>query len=188
MKNRVISLTAAAGVLAGASALFARRGYLRWGATAQEALEELPGDDLTPLAGLVATRAITVLAPAASVWPWIAQLGQGRGGLYSYDFLENLVGCDMHSADHIVAEWQNVAVGDELRLHPEVPLEVVAVEPGALSWCAAACPWARRRRPTSSRGPSWCASRPTTRPGCWCANATPTPAAGRPSLWNPSKR
>lgn len=130
MRSRVISLTAVTGALAGASALFARRGYLRWGATAQEALEELPGDELTPLAALVATRAITVGAPAASVWPWIAQLGQGRGGLYSYDFLENLVGCNMHSADHIVAEWQNVKVGDELRLHPEVPLEVVDVEPG----------------------------------------------------------
>jgi hypothetical protein len=130
MRNRVISLTAVAGALAGASALFARRGYLRWGATAQEALEELPGDGLTPLAGLVATRAITIRARAADVWPWIAQLGQGRGGLYSYDFLENLVGCDMHSADHIVTEWQNVEVGDELRLHPEVPLEVVDVEPG----------------------------------------------------------
>jgi hypothetical protein len=130
MRTRAISFAAVAGALASASALVARRGYLRWGATAQEALEELPGDALTPLAGLVATRAITVHAPAARVWPWIAQLGQGRGGLYSYDFLENLVGCNMHSADHIVAEWQNVKVGDELRLHPEVPLEVVDVEPG----------------------------------------------------------
>ena len=79
----------------------------------------------------MATRAITVLAPGRKrVWPWIAQIGQGRGGLYSYDFLENLVGCDMHSADHIVAEWQDVKVGDELRLHPEVPLTVVDVEPG----------------------------------------------------------
>lgn len=130
MRHRVVRLTAIASIVAGASAVVARRGYLRWGATTQEALEELPGDDITPLAGLVATRAITVHTTAERVWPWIAQLGQGRGGLYSYDFLENLVGCDMHSADRIVAEWQDIKVGDEMRLHPEVPLEVVAVEPG----------------------------------------------------------
>jgi hypothetical protein len=130
MRHRVVRLTAIASIVAGASAVVARRGYLRWGATTQEALEELPGDDITPLAGLVATRAITVHTAAKRVWPWIAQLGQGRGGLYSYDFLENLVGCDMHSADRIVAEWQDIKVGDEMRLHPEVPLEVVAVEPG----------------------------------------------------------
>jgi hypothetical protein len=54
----------------------------------------------------------------------------GRGGLYSYDVLENLVGCDIHSADRIVPEWQDVGVGDEVKLHPEVPLEVAALEPG----------------------------------------------------------
>ena len=68
-------------------------------------------------------------AAADQVWPWLAQLGQGRGGLYSYDLLENLVGCKIHSADHIVAEWQTLEVGDEVRLHPEVPLEVAIVQP-----------------------------------------------------------
>jgi hypothetical protein len=62
----------------------------------------LPGDDLIVSADLTATRAITVRASAGQVWPWIAQLGQGRGGFYSYDFLENLAGCDIHSADRIV--------------------------------------------------------------------------------------
>jgi hypothetical protein len=64
------------------------------------------------------------------VWPWIAQLGQGRGGFYTYDFLENLVGCDIHSADRIVREWQSSAVGDEVRLHPEVGLRVALLDPG----------------------------------------------------------
>ena len=81
-------------------------------------------------ADLTATRAITIRASADQVWPWIAQLGQGRGGFYSYDFLENLVGCDIHSADRIVPEWQNVAVGDEVRLAPEVGLAVAVLEPG----------------------------------------------------------
>jgi hypothetical protein len=64
------------------------------------------------------------------VWPWIAQLGQGRGGFYSYDFLENLVGCDIHSADRIESEWQDVGVGDQVRLAPKVGLAVAFLERG----------------------------------------------------------
>ena len=79
---------------------------------------------------LSATRGITIRASADEVWPWIAQLGQGRGGFYSYDFFENLVGCDIHSADRVVPEWQDVAVGDEVKLYPEGPLDVVGVEVG----------------------------------------------------------
>jgi hypothetical protein len=60
----------------------------------------------------------------------LAQMGQGRGGLYSYDALENLVGCDMQSAERIVEEWQDIAVGDPFRLHPDVALTVARVEPG----------------------------------------------------------
>lgn len=103
---------------------------LRWGASDDEVAEALPGDDLVPDADLIATRGITIDGGAADVWPWIAQLGQGRGGLYSYDALENLIGCDIHSADRIVPEWQAVQVGDPLRLHPEVALEVTLVDPG----------------------------------------------------------
>ena len=107
-----------------------RSRQLRWGATDDEVAAALPGDDLLGGADLTATRAITVDRRPDDVWPWIAQLGQGRGGLYSYDFLENPVGCDMHSADRVVAEWQDVAVGGKLRLHPEVALDVVVVDPG----------------------------------------------------------
>jgi hypothetical protein len=78
-----------------------------------------------------ATRAITIVAAADAVWPWIAQLGQGRGGFYSYDWLENLVpGVHIHNADHIVAQWQHLEVGADVRLAPEVPLQVAALEPG----------------------------------------------------------
>jgi hypothetical protein len=119
-----------AGILLTACVVVARRRQLRWGATEEECGEPLPGDTIIPHADLTATRVITVRASAARVWPWIAQLGQGRGGLYSYDVLENLVGCDMHSADRIVPECQDVAVGDAFRLHPQAALEVAAVEPG----------------------------------------------------------
>jgi hypothetical protein len=96
---------------AAACLLFARPRQLRWGASSQERDASLPGDDLIVTPGLTATRAITVHAPASQVWPWIAQLGQGRGGFYSYDFLENLAGCDIHSADRIIPEWQDVKIG-----------------------------------------------------------------------------
>ena len=90
----------------------------------------LPGEDLIANADLTATRAITVRAATDEIWPWIAQLGRGRCGFYSYDFLENLVGRDNHSADRITPEWQDVVVGDEIRLVPGVPLVVTASEPG----------------------------------------------------------
>jgi hypothetical protein len=92
----------------------------------------LPGDELVPNVNVTATRAVSIAAPDDAVWPWVAQLGQGRGGFYSYDFLENLAGCDIHSADRIVPEWQSIAVGDEVKLHPEVALRVALLDPGTV--------------------------------------------------------
>ena len=118
------------GCAAAAYSVPARRWQLRWGATDQEVDEALPGDSLIASPNLTATRAITVRTSADRVWPWIAQLGQGRGGFYSYDFLENLVGCEIHSSDRVVPEWQHPQVGDDVRLHPEVALGVAVLEPG----------------------------------------------------------
>jgi hypothetical protein len=122
-----------AATVAGAAAaylLVARPLQLGWGATDHESGESLTGDELLAHADLTATRAITIRASADQVWPWIAQLGQGRGGFYSYDLLENLAGCDIHSADRIVPEWQAIAAGDEVRLAPELALVVASVELG----------------------------------------------------------
>ena len=120
----------AIGIAAVSYILLARPRQLRWGANSQERDGPLPGDDLIASPDLTATRAITIRAPAGQVWPWIAQLGQGRGGFYSYDFLENLAGCDIHSADRIAPEWQDIKIGDEVRLAPAVGLDVAALEPG----------------------------------------------------------
>jgi hypothetical protein len=130
MRNRSRTVAATAGLGLAISALRGRERRLRWGATNQEVRGSLPGDDLIPVANLSATRAISVGRRRDVVWPWIAQLGQGRGGFYSYDFLENLVGCNIKSAEQIVPEWQHVVVGDEVRLAPDVPLKVALVEPG----------------------------------------------------------
>ena len=131
MKRRTkAALAVVATAKVAALAFVVRPWYLHWGATGPETAEPLPGDGLVPQADLVATRAITIAARPGQVWPWIAQMGQGRGGLYSYAAAENLIGCDMHSADTIVADWQEVAVGDDFRLHPDVALKVAVVEPG----------------------------------------------------------
>jgi len=120
----------ALGGAAVAVAYLLRGRYLRWGAASHEVAMRLPGDEIVPHADLTATRAVTIHATADAVWPWLAQLGQGRGGFYSYDFLENLIGCDIHSAEEIVAEWQHVDVGDAVNFYPGGGPSVAAVEPG----------------------------------------------------------
>lgn len=108
----------------------ARADRNHWGLPADAAERAYPGDDLvrTPRWGW--THAIEIDAPAARVWPWIAQVGVGRGGFYSYAFLENLAGCRLRNAEAIHPEWE-VQLGDGLVLHPDVPpLDVVEVEPG----------------------------------------------------------
>lgn len=91
-------------------------GLLDVGASPAEVRAAMPGDDLVPRPRLQSTRARTIRAPAAAVWPWIVQIGQGRGGFYSHQWLENLVGCDIHNADRIVPELQQLQVGDVIRL------------------------------------------------------------------------
>jgi hypothetical protein len=130
VRSRVAALGAAATAAAAAVyALVGRRRQLHWGARPDEADGPLPGDDALAKVDLQATRAIGIDAPPEAVWPWVAQMGQGRGGLYSYDRLENLVGCEMHSAEVIVAEWQDPRPGDDFHLHPDVALGVIEVDP-----------------------------------------------------------
>ena len=114
MRNKTALVTAAA--LIGSAALyrsFLRRPILTWGATQDEAQARLPGDELLEDADGVATRAITINAPPAAVWPWIAQMGPSpRGGAYTYDWIENLLGLNMHSVDRVLPEFQHPQVGD----------------------------------------------------------------------------
>lgn len=102
-----------------------------WGSWPQELRAELPGADLIPEPSWRYTHAISITVPCEEVWPWIAQLGQERAGFYSFERLENLMGCDITNADGIVAEWQAPRLGDAVHLHPSAPpLHVALVEPG----------------------------------------------------------
>ena len=105
---------------AGLCALYSRvlrRRILTWGATEAEAGSRLPGDELLEDADGVATRAIWIDAPAAVVWPWLAQMGPApRGGAYTYDWIENLLGLGMHSVDHVLPEYQHPQIGDTIGL------------------------------------------------------------------------
>jgi hypothetical protein len=129
-RARAAAIAVAASGSVAALAVIGRARLLRWGATDEEIAASQPGDDLISDANVTATRAITIHRSPDVVWPWIAQLGQGRGGFYSYDFLENLVGCDIHSANRVVPEWQQLETGDEVRLAPSAGLEVAILEPG----------------------------------------------------------
>ena len=108
--------------------LFFRRWCLTWGARDDEGAAKLPGDELLPDAGLVTTRALTIDAPPSAIWPWLVQMGSGRGGAYTYDWIENLLGLNMHSANEILPQYQHIAVGDELPMgsgRPGMTVEVL---------------------------------------------------------------
>ncbi|WP_343906367.1 SRPBCC family protein [Nocardioides aquiterrae] len=77
------------------------------------------------------SRSVRILAPPERVWPWVAQIGQERGGFYSYSWLENLLGCDITNAHRVHEEWQHPRVGDQVHLHPQVALDVAAVRDGS---------------------------------------------------------
>ena len=103
---------------------------LTWGATPGEVAAPLPGDELLAEADIVSTRAVTIDAPAAAVWPWLVQMGSGRGGAYTYDWIENLFGLDMHSADEILPQFQHLAAGDDLPLgHNGPAMRVEILDP-----------------------------------------------------------
>ena len=89
----------------------------RWHATTDEVKEPLPGDEIVKAPTWTYTHAIRILAPRAAVWPWVVQIGQGRGGFFSYDVLENLVGCDIHNVLELRNELQQLRAGDRVRMH-----------------------------------------------------------------------
>lgn len=109
--------------LLGAAALAAylvvvRPWHLRWGATDEEVARSWPGDELAPRPKLRTTHVVTMAISPAKIRPWLVQIGQGRGGFYSYDWIENLMGLDIHSADRLLPQFQEMKGGDVVSLAP----------------------------------------------------------------------
>ena len=90
--------------------------HQRWGATHEEVEAFWPGDEFIARPMVSSTHAVTIQAPLSKVWPWLVQIGQGRGGFYSYEFVENAMGLRIENADRILPEWQNLQVGDVVPL------------------------------------------------------------------------
>jgi hypothetical protein len=111
---------------------FLRPVMLHWGATPHEIHTLLAGDDLISNPLLLSTRAISINTTPENIWPWIVQMGQGRGGFYSYDWLENLIGLNIHNADHIIPELQILRVGDLIPFWRGAGVKVINIEPPCL--------------------------------------------------------
>ena len=109
---------------------FVGRHRLQWGTVGTEASDPLPGDMLVPEPKWSYTLGVSVEAPPEAVWPWFAQIGQGRGGFYTYQTLENVAGCRITNTTEILTDYQDPAVGDDIYLHPTAPpMRIEIVDP-----------------------------------------------------------
>ena len=106
---------------------FLRDYRTRWGTTEEEATGDLPGDELVLNPKLRMTWGITINAPIEDVWPWVVQIGQGRGGFYTYQFLENIAGCEIYNADRILPEHQHIPLDAGVSLASGMPPMSVAL-------------------------------------------------------------
>ncbi|HEX2292890.1 MAG TPA: hypothetical protein VHH55_06215 [Gaiellaceae bacterium] len=128
------------------AAPFMRRWHQRWGATDAEVGAPMPGDDLVPGCQYRCTRAISIDSPPSAVWPWLVQVGFGRGGFYSNDLLDNAA---HPSADGILEEFQHLRIGDWVPMFSKVnhttAFKVTAIQPcSELVWLKPDSTWAWR--------------------------------------------
>ncbi|HLF76107.1 MAG TPA: SRPBCC family protein [Dehalococcoidia bacterium] len=147
---RLSALTGVAGVLGaltGAYFKFARPGVLNWGATPEEIARVMPGDEVLPSVALQTTRVITIDAAPEAIWPWLVQMGpRPRAGVYTYDWLERLLGIDIKNSDRILPEFQHLEAGTFWELNKKGQglrvLEVQAERCLVLQWEPAKSTWA----------------------------------------------
>ena len=128
-----------------------RAWHLRWGATPDEVHGSMPGDEVVPRAQFNATRAVTVDAPPARVWPWIVQLGYRRAGFYTYDLIDN---AGQRSAERILEEYQHPAAGDLMPMFKELHGLAIAYTVTAFEtdrWMV----WVHRPNPTEEPDSTW---------------------------------
>ena len=183
MPTRLVTTAAAAVAAAALYMRVLRPCHLSWGATAEEAGGTLPATSCCPDADIVSTRVVEIDAPPWAVWPWLVQMGPGRGGAYTYDWIERRLGIDIRNVDRVVPELQGLRVGDEIpmpgyamrveRLDRERAM-VVRSSNGAWVWAFELRPVGERTRLVSrnriDRG-AWTAKDwlgyPVMEPGSW---------------------
>jgi hypothetical protein len=150
-RSRFLIRSLAVGAVATGAYLTIGRARLRsWGATDDDQTRPLPGDDLIETPVYSTTRAIEIETAPSAIWPWLIQMGQGRGGFYSYDAIENLAGLNIRSANEIVPEYQHLAVGDIVRLAPHTGLVAAVVDPNRALVLRAAADLESKRPPKPS--------------------------------------
>lgn len=136
MRRALLYFLLAAAIVVGGYVLLVQPYLLTWGSTAAERAMPIPGDADIPPQSAITTRALTIHAPPEAIWPWIAMIGQGRGGFYSFDWLENLFAANMRNAEEIDPALQGVAVGDRLSFQQDGPgMVVTLVDPGRTLSC-----------------------------------------------------
>ncbi len=135
--------------------------HSRWGATHLDVIARLPGDSVSPRASSQITHAININAPPEAIWPWLVQLGQERGGFYSYTFFENLIGCQIHNTRRIVPEWQHRTVGDTVwfaapnRFGGRARMVVALVDPPHDLTLSTPADWKRRQANDDGLDDTW---------------------------------
>jgi hypothetical protein len=134
-RGAVLRLIGVGSLAAAAYAIVIRRWMLAWGSTVDERARPLPGDDIEPDAEYVTTRAVTIRAPAESVWPWLVQMGQDRAGFYTHNWVERLLQSRIPDTFEIRPEWQHLEVGDLMRTNRDMGgrsmgWPVAAIDPG----------------------------------------------------------
>lgn len=163
---------------------FLRSRRLRWGTTDDELEGSYPGDDLVPDPQWTATDAILIDATSQRILPWIAQTGQGRGGFYSYQKLENLAGSGIENTSRILDGHQHIRAGDPIRLHVQAPPMTVATVEGPRTLVL----WGIRPKRTAARssrpaGPSCSSNSKAGRQDSCPELATTTLTIAAPGSW-----
>ena len=151
--KRGIAITTLVAIMGGVYLRLYRPWHSRWGATDEEVALAMPGDELLDQPTFNVTRAITIRARPEEIWPWIAQIGFGRAGFYSYDLLDNL---GRPSADRIIPELQQIEVGTWIpmsgKVSEETAFRVRAFEPNRwMLWEKAASTWAWKLLPIDAQ-------------------------------------
>lgn len=125
--NKVLGVGLVTAGAVGVYTLALKPWLMRLGSSADERERPLPGDELVPRPMWGFNHAVTIHAPADEIWPWLVQWGYGRGGFYSYDWIDRLLGASgVKSAERILPEHQQIEAG-----------QIIPVEPGGMGFLTA---------------------------------------------------